>query len=88
MATISPDGGAQAQGKPRIWVCGWDWCPQTFRQGCDLAKHLQETHFNNIVAVKKSDWNDYLRSVEGQSGGTGERQLQRLVSTAGVSGVV
>ncbi|EIW54088.1 uncharacterized protein TRAVEDRAFT_74361 [Trametes versicolor FP-101664 SS1] len=70
MATTAPAAPEVAPGKPRIWSCNWNWCPRTFRQSSDLARHLEDTHFNNIVAVKKRYWDDYLRSVEGQSGAT------------------
>ncbi|KAL1945368.1 hypothetical protein VTO73DRAFT_2219 [Trametes versicolor] len=70
MATTAPADPQIAPGKPRIWSCNWNWCPRTFRQSSDLARHLEDTHFNNIVAVKKRYWDDYLRSVEGQSGAT------------------
>ncbi|OJT11747.1 hypothetical protein TRAPUB_11735 [Trametes pubescens] len=72
MATTATADSEGAPVKPRIWSCNWNWCPRTFRQSSDLAKHLKDTHFNNIVAVKKRYWHDYLRSVDGQSGATGE----------------
>ncbi|PIL33754.1 transcription factor [Ganoderma sinense ZZ0214-1] len=55
---------------PRLWSCNWNWCPETFRDSRDLGKHLQETHYNNILQVKKRDWDAYLRSTEGRSGAT------------------
>ena len=54
-----------------LWSCNWNWCPETFRDSKDLGKHLQETHYNNILQVKKRDWDAYLRSTEGRSGATG-----------------
>lgn len=55
----------------KLWHCNWNWCPETFRTSDALGKHLQETHFNVILRVKKRDWDAYLRSTEGQSGATG-----------------
>ncbi|KAI1790387.1 hypothetical protein LXA43DRAFT_922134 [Ganoderma leucocontextum] len=55
---------------PRLWSCNWNWCPETFRDSRDLRTHLQETHYNNILQVKKRDWDTYLRSTEGRSGAT------------------
>ncbi|RDX48576.1 hypothetical protein OH76DRAFT_1483684 [Lentinus brumalis] len=53
-----------------IWACSWNWCPETFRQKTDLLTHLHGTHFNNILKVKKRDWDTYLRSTEGRNGAT------------------
>ncbi|KAI0700956.1 hypothetical protein C8T65DRAFT_656910 [Cerioporus squamosus] len=53
-----------------IWPCSWNWCPETFRAKGDLLTHLHGTHFNNILKVKKRDWDAYLRSTEGRSGAT------------------
>lgn len=88
MATTAPADPQAAPGKPRIWSCNWNWCPRTFRQSSDLARHLEDTHFNNIVAVKKRYWDDYLRSVEGQSGATGEFSyiIRAFVAARGRSG--
>ncbi|KAI0669449.1 hypothetical protein C8Q78DRAFT_1146321 [Trametes maxima] len=56
---------------PRVRVCNWNWCPETFRDGTALAKHLHQVHFTNLVKVKKRDWEAYLRSCDGRSGDTG-----------------
>ncbi|KAH9888366.1 hypothetical protein C8Q73DRAFT_794140 [Cubamyces lactineus] len=57
-------------GLPRIWACNWDWCPETFRHGSELSKHLDEVHFKKIVKIRKRDLSAYLRSVRGDSGAT------------------
>ena len=64
-ANITPD-------LPRVWACNWDWCPETFRRGSDLSRHLNAVHFKKIVKVRKRDLSTYLRSVRGDSGVTGE----------------
>ncbi|KAH9851095.1 hypothetical protein C2E23DRAFT_832516 [Lenzites betulinus] len=56
--------------RPRIWQCNWFWCPKMFRERSELAEHLEQVHFNNIVAVKTQYWNDYLRASQGLSGGS------------------
>ncbi|KAI0753376.1 hypothetical protein C8Q80DRAFT_1151836 [Daedaleopsis nitida] len=53
-----------------IWHCSWNWCPESFRERADLMFHLHATHFNNMLRVKKRDWEAYLRSTEGKSGET------------------
>ncbi|KAI0629651.1 hypothetical protein C8Q77DRAFT_299603 [Trametes polyzona] len=63
-------------GEPRIYACNWFWCPEVFRDGSDLARHLKEAHFNNIAAVNLASWDDYLRYANGMSGATGEQQLR------------
>ncbi|KAI0330396.1 hypothetical protein GY45DRAFT_1370798 [Cubamyces sp. BRFM 1775] len=62
-ANVTPD-------LPRIWTCNWGWCPETFRRGSELSKHLNEVHFKKIVKVRKRDLSAYLRSVRGDSGAT------------------
>ncbi|KAJ8490128.1 hypothetical protein ONZ51_g2512 [Trametes cubensis] len=62
-ANITPD-------LPRVWACNWDWCPETFRRGSDLSRHLNAVHFKKIVKVRKRDLSTYLRSVRGDSGVT------------------
>ncbi|TBU46647.1 hypothetical protein BD309DRAFT_915455 [Dichomitus squalens] len=57
---------------PKMWSCNWNWCPETFRDGRDLRRHLQQSHLNevNILQVRKCDLDAYLRSTEGRSGAT------------------
>ena len=61
---------------PKVWSCNWNWCPETFRDSKDLRRHLQQFHLNkdNILQIKKSELDAYLRSTEGRSGATGACQ--------------
>lgn len=35
----------------RLWSCNWDWCPETFPERFALLTHLNQVHFNKILAV-------------------------------------
>ncbi|RPD57448.1 hypothetical protein L226DRAFT_615109 [Lentinus tigrinus ALCF2SS1-7] len=50
-----------------IWLCSWNWCPEKFHQKADLLTHVHGAHFNNILKVKKRDWDAYVRSTEGRN---------------------
>ncbi|KAH8103484.1 hypothetical protein BXZ70DRAFT_1005895 [Cristinia sonorae] len=45
-----------------LYRCNWNWCRETFPTTRELTSHLDRTHLNNIVKVKKEDWKAWVRA--------------------------